>query len=1065
MRNSHSRSRSPVPKEQPKLTPEEMPRPSPNHPHDISRSQRPIFGSTRRPPIATLPTGTVTFLFTDIEGSTELLHYLGDHRYAGVLADQRRMLRAAFQAGGGHEVDTQGDAFLVAFGTARQGVQAAVAAQRALAAHPWPEGARVRVRMGLHTGHPTPAEHGYVGVDVHRAARIMATGYGGQILLSQATHDHLGPDLPEGVTVRSLGEHRLKDLPHPEPIYQIVIAGLRADFPPLKALPIISNNLPSQLTTFIGRERDIADVKHLLADAPLLTLVGPGGAGKTRLSIQVAADLIDQFEKGVWLIELAPLTDPALVVQAVASPFAVGEVAGRTLLSVLVDYLQAKSLLLVLDNCEHLVTACAELVGTLLRACPNVKVLTSSREALGVAGEVTYRVPPLSRPDPKRVQSLEQVTEFESVRLFVERAVRSQPRFALTDANANAVAQICHRLDGIPLAIELAAARARVLTVDQIAARLDDRFRLLTRGSRAGLPHHQTLRAAMDWGYDLLEAEERALLRRLSVFAGGCTLEAVEAICAGDDVEVLDVDDLVASLVDKSFVTAEGLNGDTRYGLLETIRQYGHEKLQESGEAAVLRGRHLDWYLGLAEQAEPELQGSEEVGWLNRLEMEHDNLRTALDWAASGARNIEARLRLAGALHRFWSMRGHLTEGRSWLESAIGEGGDASPARVKAIYGAGVLAFDQGDYARAEALLEQSLALSREHGDMVSTARTLNHLALVHRDRGDYARAITLLEESQALCRATGQKWVLAQALHSLALAVRRLEDYDRATALLEESLPLWRETGDKSGLARSFASLGVLARYRGDFARARALLEESLALSREWGHKSAVADVLLNLGSVAKNEGDYARATALYQECLILSREIGHRLHIGVALENLAIVTHYQGDDERASELAEEAKTLLLALGAKQQIAVCLWALGNVAFARGDGKRATTLYRESLTLQRTLGDRRGIAECLEALASVMAAAKQAEPAARLLGAAEALREAIKSPVPREDRPAYDRSMAAIQDFLPQEAFSLAWAQGRITPLEDVVNEALGVQWRIERSVELGPSSSLKPAP
>ncbi len=997
-----------------------------------------------------LPTGTVTFLFTDIEGSTALLQHLGDQRYAGVLAEHRHILRAAFQAGGGHEIDTQGDAFLIAFGSAQDAVATAATAQRAIAAHPWSEGAPVRVRMGLHTGEPTIAASGYVGLDVHRAARIMSAGYGGQILLSQATRDLIEHDLLEGLMLRDLGEHRLKDLTRPEHIFQIVIPDLPAEFPPLKTLDVISNNLPVQMTTFIGREREIEDIKRSLTRTRLLTLMGAGGAGKTRLAIQVAADLIEQFPKGVWLVELAPLADPGLVVQAVASTFEVREVAGRSLLDMLVDYLQSKSLLLVLDNCEHLVEACAHLASALLRACPNLKILATSREALGIAGEVTYRVPPLSRPDPRRVQSLEQLTQFESVRLFVERGVYSQPRFALTSANAKAVAHICHRLDGIPLAIELAAARVKVLTVDQIAARIDDRFRLLTGGSRTGLPHHQTLRAAMDWSYDLLSEEERALLRRLSVFAGGFNLEAVEAICAGDGVEVDAVLDLLTNLVDKSLVVAEGLDGEIRYRLLETVRQYSREKLQESGEVAAVRGRHLDWYLGLAERAELELQGPDQVGWLDRLEMEHDNLRTALEWTKTGESGAEVGLQLAGALHRFWAMRGYLSEGREWLEGVLERHKHASRARAKAVYGAGDLALDQGDYGRAQALCEESLALYRGLGDKLGMALSLNVLAILTRNRGDHARASTLLEESLTLCRALGYRWALAETLNVLGLTVRRQGDYERAKALFEESLTLWRQTGDKWGLARSLGSLGVVARLQGDYERARTLHGESLVLSRELGHKSELAEVLLNLGTVAQDQGDYARAIALYEECLVLSRELGYKLPVAVSLLNLGIVRHYQGDNEQARELVEEAKVLLVPLGAKQQIAVCLITLGIVAHAQGDGERATVLYRECLQLYRELGDKRGIAECLECLASVDAAAKQTERAARLFGASEALREAIKAPLPPSNRRAYDLSVAAVRDRLPEEVFAAAWGLGRKMPLEQAITEAMTVEWRHE---------------
>ena len=418
------------------------------------------------------PTGSVTFLFTDIEGPTGLLQHLGDQRYAEILLEYHKIVRAAFEAGGGYEVDTQGDSSLIAFGSAHSAAATAAAAQRAINAHHWPEGAPIRVRMGLHTGDPTVAGGRYFGLDVHRAARIMAVGYGGQILLSQATHDLVKQALPDDLTVRDLGEHRLKDLARLEHIFQIVIPGLPAEFPALKTLDVISNNLPIQLTTFIGREREIEEVKRSLGASRLLTLMGAGGSGKTRLAVQVAADLIEQFEKGVWLVELAPVSDPSLVVQAVAATFRVREASGRTLMDLLANYLDSKSLLLILDHCEHLAAACAELAGALLHACPNLRIVATSRAALGVAGEAIYHVPPLSCPDPTQVRSLDQLGQFEAVQLFVERTVGSRPRFVLTEANRRAVADICYRLDGLPLAIELAAARVKVLTVDQIAARL-----------------------------------------------------------------------------------------------------------------------------------------------------------------------------------------------------------------------------------------------------------------------------------------------------------------------------------------------------------------------------------------------------------------------------------------------------------------------------------------------------------------------------------------------------------------------------------------------------------------
>ncbi|MGQ0571571.1 MAG: adenylate/guanylate cyclase domain-containing protein, partial [Armatimonadota bacterium] len=476
----------------------------------------------------------VTFLFTDIEGSTELLQRVGDRSYKEILEDHHRLLRAAFEKDEGHEVDTQGDAFFVAFPEAGNAVAAAVAAQRAVTAYSWPDGVVVRVRMGLHTGEPTLGPGGYVGIDVHRAARICSAGHGGQILLSETTCGLARTALPEGISLRDLGEHRLKDLARSEHISQVVVPGLPADFPPIKSLDVRTNNLPSlELTSFIGREHEMEEIKRLLSSARLVTLMGPGGAGKTRLALQVAADLSEKFPNGVWLAELAPLSDPTMVVQTVATVFGVREMPGRPLQDTLVDYLRTRELLLVLDNCEHLVAVSAHLASALLRGCPRLRILATSREALAAAGEATYRVSSLSTPDPGRVRSVEQLTQFDATRLFLERAALSNPRFVVTDAQAPIVAQVCHRLDGIPLAVELAAARVNVLSVDQIARRLDDRFRLLTAGSRADLPHHQTLRATVEWSYELLPKDERLLFQRLSVFAGGFSLEPAEVNARG----------------------------------------------------------------------------------------------------------------------------------------------------------------------------------------------------------------------------------------------------------------------------------------------------------------------------------------------------------------------------------------------------------------------------------------------------------------------------------------------------------------------------------------------------
>ena len=834
------------------------------------------------------------------------------------LAQYRYLLHSAVQERGGQEVDTQGDAFFFAFPRARDAVAAAVAAQRAVAAHTWSEGAAVRVRMALHTGEPLSAGTGYVGVDVHRAARICAAGHGEQILLSRTTRDLIEHDLPEGLTLRDLGEHRLRDLAHPQHLFQVVTTDLPCDFPPLKSLNTLPNNLPVQLTSFIGREREIAEVKGLLSTAHLLTLTGAGGSGKTRLGIQVAADMFDQYPDGAWLVELAALSDPTLIPNAVASSLNVPEQRGRPFTETLVDFLHSKSLLLVLDNCEHLRPACAELADRLLRFCPTLRMLPTSREPLSIPGEVIWRIPTLSFPDPQRLPSLEHLNRYEAVRLFVERAALNAPGFAVTTSNAPAVARVCQRLDGIPLAIELAAARVKALAVQQIASRLNDRFRLLTGGARTGLARHQTLRATMDWSYDLLLEKERAVLRRLSVFAGGWMLEAAEAVCSGDGVDVSDILDLLTQLVDKSLVVMETRGEEARYRLLEMVRQYGLELLAEAEEDADTRRRHLNWYLGLVVQADPKLRGAEQQAWLERLEMEHDNLRAALERSTKEAGDTEAGLRLAGRLYFFWFMHGHESEGRQWLEKVLSRGADASSsARAKALCGVGILARRQSDYKRAGASLQESLVLFRESGDRWGIGLSLHHLAHVAEELGDFGKAMALYEESLFPFREAGHKWGVAASLNCSGEAMQRRGDYSGATPLFQESMTICREIGDKWLLAYPVRNLGTVAAYNGDYETATAFLEESLAIGRGTGDKWGMAYSQSTLGNVAFNQGNYKRAMALLKESLVLRREVGSKQGVAECLERLAGVAGAQGQSERAARLFGAAEALRASIGA----------------------------------------------------------------------------------------------------------------------------------------------------
>lgn len=862
-----------------------------------------------------LPTGTVTFLFTDIEGSTRLIQDLGDTIYAQVLAEHRELLRKAFHAHAGVEVETQGDGFLVAFESARHAVMAAVEAQRAVAARRWPEDHAVRVRMGLHSGEPVRSGNGYAGLDVHRAARICQAGHGGQILLSTTTRDLVADDLPAGVSLRDLGEHRLKDLARPQRLFETAGVGMLADFPPLRTLTHLTNNLPVQLTSFVGREQERGELKRLLATTRLLTLTGSGGAGKTRLALQVAAEELEEFADGVWLVELASLSDPLLVPHAVAFVLGVREQSERPITASLMEHLQFKQLLLVLDNCEHMIQACAELTAVLLRTCPNLRILASSREALGIGGELAYRVPSLGVPDLHHLPSWDRLVEHEAIRLFVERALFALPTFSVTDQNGPAIAQVCSRLDGIPLAIELAAARVKALPVERIAARLDDRFHLLTGGSRAAMPRHQTLRGAMDWSYDLLSEQERMLFSRLSVFAGGFSLEAAEAVCSGNGVDQHEILDLLSHLVDKSLIAAEGQNGDVRYRLLETIRQYARVRLAEANETSHVQRRHRDFFLALASDAEPQLMGAEQAVWLNRLEREHDNLRVALE--ASADDSPEATFRLTGALWWFWFVRGHWNEARrwlDWLEAALLEQIPASlAARAKAAYGAGLVAHRLGELERAEALCQVSLAHSREINDKQGVAFSLFVLGTVALARGgDDARVAHLLEESQALFRELNHSWGLARALNTLGVVAQKQGDHERAERSFRESMMLSRAIHDRWGAAKSLNRLGELARAREDHPQARAFYDEALALCRELGDKAGAGTVLSNLGYVELHEGNLFRAAESFRESLLIFRELGFRRIMGLGLVGLAGLARARGHPEDAAKILAAANAVL---------------------------------------------------------------------------------------------------------------------------------------------------------
>jgi predicted ATPase/class 3 adenylate cyclase/DNA-binding CsgD family transcriptional regulator len=909
-----------------------------------------------------LPTGTVTLLFTDIEGSTRLLQQLGEH-YASVLSECRDLLRAAFRAQHGHEVDTQGDSFFVAFARATDALSAVVAAQRALTTHAWPPGIVVRVRMGLHTGEPSLVSADYSGLDVHQAARIMSAGHGEQVLLSQTTRDLVEHDLPDGVSLRDLGEHRLKDLQRPGRLYQLVIADLPAEFPPLKTLDSSPNNLPVQFTPLIGREQEVAAVQDLLLreDVHLVTLTGPGGTGKTRLGLQVAAELSDLFADGVYFVNLAP---------TIAQALGLREVAGQSPAERVKEELRQKQMLLLIDNFEQVVSAASQ-VTDLLATCPRLKLLVTSREVLHVRAEQEFAVPSLALPDPKHLPELAALSHYAAVALFMQRAQAVKAAFQVTAANARAIAEICIRLDGLPLAIELAAARVKLLPPQALLARLDQRLHLLTSGARDAPVRQQSLRNTITWSYDLLNAQEQQLFRRLSAFVGGCTLEAIEVVCAALDKSngMGQVLDGVASLIDKSLLQQRGLEGEEpRLVMLETIREFGLEVLAARGEMEIIRHAHAAYYLRLAEEAEPELAGPQQAMWLERLEREYDNVRAVLRWSLERGeveQGIELALRLAAALGRFWEVRGHWSEGWNFLERALaGSKGVAAAVQLKALKAAAHLAYVQGDTDRAEALSEECLAQCREIGDTAGMALSLRLLGLTAEWRSNFVVASSRTEESLALFRALGNIEGIAFSLIGLAIVLFLSEgDPAKVRALLEEGLALSREVEHKDGIARALGLLGEVFLQQGDAVKARVLLEESLALSREIGYRHSTAEALSLLGRVEALEGDYAAAHAFFEESLAIKREVGDHLTIPFYLEGLADVVAAQGEPAWAARLWGAAEALRGAIGAPlppvyhaaydRSVAAVRSSLGEKAFAAAWAEGRAMTPEQAIRTQR----------------------------------------------------------------------------------------------------------------
>jgi predicted ATPase/class 3 adenylate cyclase len=944
------------------------------------------------------PSGTVTFLFTDIEGSTRLAQQY-PQEMPGLLARHNEILAGSIEKWNGFIFQIVGDSISAAFHSAGDALQAALESQRQIRCEEWSP-APVRVRMGIHTGAAQlGGDDQYTGYAVLAATqRIMSAGHGGQILLSGATRELVRDTLPGGAELQDLGEKRLKDLLRPEHLYQLNGPDAPKTFPPLKTLDSHPNNLPVQLTTFIGREQEMAEVKGELEQHRLVTLTGSGGTGKTRLSLQVAADLLEKFAHGVWFVELAPLSDPALIAQTILSVIGITEQPGRSALEALGEYLHEKQTLIVLDNCEHLVYDCARITQALLNAAPGLRFLASSREALGVRGEAAYPVPSLSLPDLKHLPVVEGLSQYEAVRLFIDRALLVAPHFAVDNDNAPYIAQICYRLDGIPLAIELAAARVRMLSVDQISKRLDDRFRLLTGGARTALPRQQTLRALIDWSYDLLSEPERLLLRRLSVFAGGWTLEAAEGICTGQGIEPFEVLDLLTQLVNKSLaiVLAEGSqSGEVRYRMLETVRQYGREKLFDIGGGESIRGRHLAYFVSLTEQAEPELFRANQVFWLNKLDDELDNLRLALEWAL--AADVRAGLQMAVCSWQFWRSRGYGQELGDWLGRLLErqEMKDALYARALATYSTCI-----PDLTRARAIAEQSLQLARSVGDRQVEVWCLLCLGALIALQGNLKEGIPLVEQSCGRYRALGDKLGEATAMGWLVL---NQTDLAQTTTVVLESLRLFRELGHLAGIADCINRLALRRIWVGDFSTAAEWLEEAGSLYRRLGDQAGEAETVYSRGSLAYWLGDYPGARAYEEESILLAERAGSQ-----AITNWAHV-----------------------------------ALAYAILRQGDFSQAREMFRLSIQLFQKTNTLIGQVYALEGAASLHLNQRRPEPAVRLFAWADAMREQIGDRRPPVEQASVERDWSVIRSQLSDGDLARFSEEGRTLTLPQAIALAL----------------------
>ncbi len=942
-------------------------------------------------PASQRSSGTVTFLFSDIQGSTRLLQELGD-AYTDLLARHHALVREAITAWRGNVIDTAGDGFFVAFQRAGDAVGGAVAIQRSIASAEWPHGRTVHVRIGLHTGEPTLSAEGYIGLDVHRAARIGDAAAGGQVLLSATTRNLAGTDLPPGVTVRDLGTHALRDLHEPEHLFQLVIEGLRSEFPPLDTVGTKRANFPAIATRLIARQAEVGAIGAALArpEVRLVTLTGPGGTGKTRLALAAADAYADIPEHGAVFVPLASLADAELVPAAIARALDLVEDAGRPTIDVVIAQLRRRDMLLVLDNFEQVIAA-APFVAQLLAACPRVCAIVTSRVVLRLSGEHELPVAPLPLPELAADDSAAALLDNPAIALFVERARAVRPDFRFDDENAPAVAELCVRLDGLPLALELAAARIRIFSPHALLARLGNRLDLLKGGARDMPERHKTLRGAIAWSYELLEPAEQALFRRLAVFSAGFTLDAAEEICGAAGPLGVDVFDGVAGLVERSLVRREAeVHDEPRFGMLDTIRQFGLECLEQSGEARVTRSAHARFFLSVAEAAAPRLAGPDQQRWLDRIEADIDNMRAAFD--GFDADDATSRLRLGAALYRFWVSRGHLREGRERLEQCLVRPGAETPsaARVAALSALANITHELAFFDRARPLVNESLAISRELGDEHGIANSSTVLAWITMMMGDHAAARVIAEEALELHRRIGSRRGEALLLHNLGIIDYFLGELVMARAWFEQAIALIRDLGDRRALAYFVIDRALVDKEEGRWTECARHIDESVTSLVMLKDTQLTGWGLTNKGVLQLDCGDAGPARRTFDEALDRWRQVGNRFGVGWTLLHRGLAELDEGEVERGDASTREAIDVLTETGSPRSRAAALAARGELLTHTGRLAEAAPLLAESLT---TLGSNRELPTLRRTLdvAAFHLETIDAEHAARLLDASTAI--------------------------------------------------------------------------